>query len=72
VEFVSDEILVAKVGGQDLVFEREEALQKEVARLMRADLTKEGQPQEEPVSLIENIAQVATGAKSPWDAIFKR
>lgn len=72
VEFVSDEILVAKVGGQDLVFEREAALQKEVARLMRADLTKEGQRDEEPVSLIENIAQVATGAKSPWDAIFKR
>mmetsp|Transcript_27489 Transcript_27489/g.67862 ORF Transcript_27489/g.67862 Transcript_27489/m.67862 type:complete len:330 (-) Transcript_27489:292-1281(-) len=69
VGFVNEEILVMNLNGGDLVFETEPALMQEIGKLLRADLTKEGEEEEPPSGYIEKIAQVATGQKKAWDVL---
>lgn len=75
VKFCDDVVLVATLpDGGELVFESEPEMQKELGVLLRKDLTKEGEQLSGTAGAVVDplgtLAQIATGAKKPWD-LFK-
>ena len=74
VRYVDADVLIVFIQNEGLqplrlVFEKELEMEKELDRLLRRDLTKEGKKggPGEPVNPIIQIAQLAKGEKKPWE-----